>query len=65
MGLESGMSNSLNEQCVRCSCCGKRVSQYVNVQGEPTDLLVRAWVECPECVQKRPEMEENEKSLKQ
>ena len=44
------MSEDLTMQAVRCSRCGKRVSQYVNVQGEPAPLLVRAWVECPECL---------------
>lgn len=47
------MSDDLTTQAVHCSCCGKRVSQYVNVQGEPAPLIVRAWVECPECVEKR------------
>lgn len=32
---------------VRCSRCGKRVSNEV-----PDDLIVRAWVECPECVER-------------
>jgi phage FluMu protein Com len=30
--------------CVRCSRCGKRVSNEVN-----GDIVVRAFVECPEC----------------
>lgn len=45
-------------QYVRCSRCGKRVSQYVNVEGDPSfapaktkALIIRAWVECPECIQ--------------
>jgi len=45
------MSEDLTMQAVHCSRCGKRVSQYVNVQGEPAPLIVRAWVECPECIE--------------
>lgn len=31
---------------VHCSKCGKRVSNEV-----PEDLVVRAWIECPECIE--------------
>ncbi len=48
--LNGDPQDSLNMECVRCSRCGKRVSQYVTVQGGRAPLLVRAWVECPECV---------------
>ena len=36
---------------VSCSSCGKRVSNYVN--GE---ILVRAYIECPECIEKQNEV---------
>ncbi len=32
---------------VTCSRCGKRVSNEVQ-----EELIVRAWVECPECLEK-------------
>lgn len=32
---------------ITCSNCGKPVSTEV-----PDDTIVRAWVECPECVEK-------------
>lgn len=35
---------------VRCSRCGKRVSNEV-----PGELIVRAFVECPECIKAREE----------
>ena len=38
---------------VKCSRCGKRVSSPV-----PLDIIVRAWVECPECIEKQPDVEE-------
>ena len=31
---------------IKCSRCGKNVSSYIQ-----NDILVRAWVECPECVE--------------
>lgn len=34
---------------VRCSRCGRRCSNEV-----PVELVVRAWVECPECVRAQP-----------
>lgn len=37
---------------VHCSRCGKRVSN--TVLGE---LTVRAWVECPECIEAQPDRE--------
>ena len=39
--------------CVRCSSCGKRVSNYV-CGHDDEGLVVRAWVECPECVVNSP-----------
>jgi len=36
---------------VHCSRCGKRVSQYVTVEGDTQGLMVRAWIECPECIE--------------
>ncbi len=35
---------------INCSRCGKSVSTVV-----PTETIVRAWVECPECMEKRGE----------
>lgn len=35
---------------VYCSKCGKRVSNEV-----PEDLVVRAWIECPECLEAKKE----------
>ena len=46
----------MNRDYVMCSSCGKRVSNMVTV--DPQDgLVVRAWIECPECVQQRKEDE--------
>ena len=39
-------------QYVRCSKCGQIVSQAF-----PGDIIVRAYVECPECVEKRDQFE--------
>lgn len=36
---------------VGCSRCGKRVSNDVGV-----DIIVRAYIECPECVEKKYEL---------
>ena len=33
---------------VRCSACGKSVSNPL-----PVAVIIRAWVECPECVEGR------------
>lgn len=33
---------------IHCNKCGKSVSTEV-----PEDTIVRAWVECPECVAKK------------
>lgn len=35
---------------LRCNSCGKSVSTEV-----PCDTVVRAWLECPECIEKRME----------
>ena len=44
----------IDKECfVQCSRCGKRVSNTV-ISSLPEDLVVRAWVECPECVEKQP-----------
>lgn len=37
---------------IHCNKCGKSVSSEV-----PDDTIVRAWVECPECVAKSPDYE--------
>lgn len=37
---------------VQCSRCGKYVSSPV-----PLGVVVRAWVECPECIEKQPAVE--------
>ena len=34
------------KEYIRCSRCFKRVSSPI-----PTGIVVRAWVECPECIQ--------------
>ena len=44
---------------VGCSRCGKRVSREVD-----GDLLVRAFVECPECSEKQPDLEAEIERLK-
>lgn len=39
----------MNTQSIKCSRCGKSVSrEFPWPKGKP--LLVRAWVECPECI---------------
>lgn len=35
---------------IQCTKCGKRVSNFVE-----TEIVVRAYVECPECVEKEKE----------
>lgn len=45
----------LRIDAVRCSSCGKQVSQRVivpDVEGIK-GLVIRAYVECPECVERR------------
>lgn len=44
---------------VQCSRCGKAVSQDTGI-----DLTIRAWVECPECVQAQPDYEAEVAKLK-
>jgi len=36
---------SESQKVIHCSRCGKGVSTAV-----PSDTVIRAWVECPECV---------------
>jgi hypothetical protein len=38
---------------VRCSCCGKRVSNMV-MSDLTTGIDIRAFVECPECADNHP-----------
>jgi DNA-directed RNA polymerase subunit RPC12/RpoP len=38
---------------IPCNRCGKSVSSEV-----PDETIIRAWVECPECIEK--EQEEND-----
>lgn len=33
---------------VKCSLCGKQVSNVVYVEDQ---LIIRAWIECPECIE--------------
>lgn len=40
---------------VACSSCGKRVSNVIG--DESIDIVVRAYVECPECIEKLPDKE--------
>lgn len=40
-----------NTTFIRCSGCGKSVS-HVFSWPDDTPFIVRAWVECPECVEK-------------
>lgn len=40
---------SLMVEYVHCSQCGKRVSNTIFVN-TAEELVIRAWVECPECV---------------
>jgi DNA-directed RNA polymerase subunit RPC12/RpoP len=39
---------------IRCMNCGKSVSTPV-----PKETVVRAWVECPECIEKKTKWKEN------
>lgn len=41
---------------IHCNQCGKSVSSEV-----PSDTIVRAWVECPECIAKSPDLESSKK----
>lgn len=36
---------------LRCNRCGKIISTEV-----PEETIVRAWIECPECIEKEPEI---------
>ena len=42
------------EMRLRCSRCGKSVSTEV-----PDETVVRAWIECPECVEKHSDEKED------
>ena len=37
---------------IRCNRCGKIVSTEV-----PDGTVIRAWIECPECIEKEPNEE--------
>jgi len=43
-----GVPPGCRAEQVKCSCCGKPVSNTVYLRG--TDLIIRAFVECPECI---------------
>jgi hypothetical protein len=45
---------------LRCNLCGKVVSSAV-----PNETVVRAWLECPECIEKQPDLERENTYLKQ
>ena len=45
---------------VLCSCCGKQVSNEV----EAEELVVRAFVSCPECIEKMDKDEGEEEGLR-
>lgn len=45
---------------IGCNICGKPVSSEV-----PDDTIVRAWVECPECIEKQPDETSNLSSDKE
>ncbi len=51
IAMETVLSDILQEAAarLRCSRCGKSVSTPV-----PTGTLVRAWIECPECLEREP-----------
>ncbi len=38
----------MSDHRVRCSKCGKNVSDFEI----PEDGIIRAWIECPECIEK-------------
>jgi hypothetical protein len=42
----------IHEGRLRCGQCGKSVSSHVIPLG---DFYCRAWVECPECIERRPD----------
>jgi hypothetical protein len=45
---------------LHCHNCGKQVSTgYIPVPTDTPDkgLIVRAWIECPECIEKKNESE--------
>jgi chromosome segregation ATPase len=44
---------------IRCNSCGKSVSSEV-----PDDTVLRAYAECPECIEKRPDYEDEIARLK-
>lgn len=47
---------SLEPKHLHCMTCGKQVSTaYYPVENEmdKTDIIVRAYVECPECIEKK------------
>lgn len=48
MEISASLANEKYEHRLRCNGCGKSVST-----GVPDHTLVRAWIECPECIEKR------------
>ena len=45
---------------VHCSQCGKQVSNQTN-----TEMVVRAWVQCPECTEKAPDYQVKYEQLRE
>jgi len=45
----------MKEERIYCSNCAKPVS---NIFWINTTLIIRAWIECPECIEKADEREE-------
>lgn len=45
--ISAELANQQFEHRIRCNGCGKTVST-----GVPKHTIMRAWVECPECIEK-------------
>jgi len=45
---------------IPCNVCGKAISTEI-----PNDSIIRAWVECPECIQEEKEARLKEDRIKQ
>ena len=41
----------MSDHALKCSKCGKSVSTAV-----PLETIVRAWIECPECISSAPDL---------
>jgi len=51
--LKPIMEKEKQTQYLYCSQCGKVVSNAKLVLNKPGKIVIRAWIECPECLEKK------------